>query len=156
MLTSQVSSNCNCNYTIDEFHIFNPDIRSGSLQGFHSTDRTIEGFDYEWVSEITDEDAADFETFSAEFRIPSQPSFGTKRSSFFPRNLSDTQVLDLIGEAYIQSGCRPTGEWRATVFDPVTFFDIPIEGVAVDNFIISAFPSAPQNIFEFNDKRFGN
>ncbi|MGK7935607.1 MAG: EndoU domain-containing protein [Xenococcaceae cyanobacterium] len=147
MLTSQVSSNCNCNYTIDEFHIFNPDIRSGSLQGFHSTDRTIEGFDYEWVRPITDPDAADFETFSAEFRIPSLPSFGTKTSSFFPRNLSDTQVLNLIGEGYIQSGCRPTGDWRATVTNPLTLEPMPIEGAAVNNFIITAFPSAPQNIF---------
>lgn len=137
----------NCNYTIDEFHIFNPDTRSGSLKGFHSTDRTFERQDYFWVRPITDPLAADYETFSAEFGIPNQPQFGTKVSSFFPRKLPDTEVLRLIGNGYIQSGCKPTGEWNAIVINPLTGLQMPLRGYAFNYLITSAHPSVPRNIF---------
>jgi hypothetical protein len=121
-----------CPYEIDDYHIFYPDTRSGSLEGFHSTARTIEGRnagDYYWVTEPPD-DEADYEPFSAEFGIPNQPQWGTKTSSFFPMFLSDTIVLDLIAEAYIKSGCRPSGNWRATVINPLIIQPITITGGA--------------------------
>ena len=138
-----------CNYVIDEFHIFNPDTRSGTLTGFHSTARlrNLEQVAYDWVRPITDIDASNYETFSAEFFVPDRPDLPSKTSSFFPQLLRDTEVLGLIGQGYIKSGCKPTGDWRATVTNPLTGWQMPIEGFAQNYLITSAFPSAPQNIF---------
>jgi hypothetical protein len=131
-----------CKYKIDEFHLFFPDTRSGNLQGFHHVTpegRALEGIHYEWVNEPPEYEA-DYEPFTATFRIPNQPQWGTKTSSFFPMLLSDTQVLGLVGEAYVKSGCKPSGDWRATVTNPLINQSMAIEGGATNYFVKTAFP----------------
>ncbi|MEC4896326.1 MAG: RHS repeat-associated core domain-containing protein, partial [Oscillatoria sp. PMC 1051.18] len=133
-----IEKNRNCPYRIDENHIFYPDTKSGSLEGFHSVARTIEGIDYSWVTEPPDE--MEFEPFFAKFEIPDQPEWGDKNSTFFPTWLRDQEVLNLIGEAYIKSGCRPSDDWEAIVISPITRSPMRIRGGAINYFIKTAFP----------------
>lgn len=127
-----------CPYTIDDFHIFYPDTRRGKLEGFHSTALADPRRDYYWVTPPGPN--SDRNPFSARFGIPGQPQFGTKVSSFFPTNLFENQVLDLIGEAYIKSGCNPTGDWSAVVTNPETTQPMTIAMTTVNYEIRSAFP----------------
>lgn len=130
-----------CKYTIDENHLFYPDTTTipGQISGFHSTARTIEDIDYYWVSP-PDFDA-DFEPFYTEFGIPEKPEFGTKFSTFFPINLTDTGVLELIGEAYVKDGCKPSGFWSAAVTNPLTGQGMGVQGTVQNHHILTAFPS---------------
>ncbi|MEM7758756.1 MAG: FG-GAP-like repeat-containing protein [Cyanobacteria bacterium P01_A01_bin.40] len=130
-----------CKYTIDENHLFYPDTITvpGQISGFHSTARTIEDIDYFWVDPPSFD--ADFEPFNAEFGIPEKPEFGSKFSTFFPMNLTDTGVLELIGEAYIKDGCKPSGFWSAAVINPLTGEGMGIQGTVQNHHILTAFPS---------------
>jgi hypothetical protein len=128
-----------CEFSIDEYHLFHPDTRSGNLQGFHSTARTIETIDYNWESPPDFE--ADFEPFGAYFTIPGQTQFEPKFSTFFPINATDFAVIEAIGEAYIKSGCIPTGVWSASVHNPVTGEAMGIQGTVQNHVILTAFPS---------------
>ncbi|MGB3533789.1 MAG: hypothetical protein WBA13_09760 [Microcoleaceae cyanobacterium] len=127
----------NCNYTIDEDHIFFPSVRVGELSGFHSTARAIETVHYEWVTEPP-ENAYD-EPFTAKSRVPSHPSL-EKVSSFFPIDLDDYGVIDMIGNAYEQK-CIPTGAWDGIGIDPFTGITFRIEGFVKNHHIKSAFLS---------------
>ncbi len=128
-----------CRYRIDEDHIFFPQIRGARITGFHSTARAIEdrnNGDYYWVTNPPDE--AEYEPFRARFGIP-----GTnleRESDFFPIDLSDREVLNLIGEAYVKSGCRATGFWNASVTTPFTGITITIYGEARNHVIETAYP----------------
>jgi RHS repeat-associated protein len=128
-----------CNFSIDEQHLFHPDTRRRKLEGFHSTARTIESIDYNWESPPNFE--ADFEPFGAYFTIPGQTQFEPKFSTFFPINATDFAVIEAIGEAYIKSGCIPTGVWSASVHNPVTGEAMGIQGTVQNHVILTAFPS---------------
>jgi hypothetical protein len=132
-----------CDYTINEHHIFFPETNNGIITGFHSTyraDRSAEREEYYWVKE-PDYPDANYEPFTAAFGIPEQQSLGTKISSFFPLSLDDSEVLNIIGEAYIKSGCPANGTWVESVGNPlIDGVLITIEG-AVRNYVITtAYP----------------
>ncbi|MGD2183420.1 RHS repeat-associated core domain-containing protein [Lusitaniella coriacea] len=133
-----------CRYAIDENHIFKPNVNDyGELTGFHSTYRAdrsaIEV--YHWVTEPPH--SADYLPFSARFTIPN--STLEKTSSFFPLDIEDDGVLEMIGEAYVKGGCIPTGPWTGHGTDPYTGITLPISGHVVGHVIKTAFPAGLPN-----------
>jgi RHS repeat-associated protein len=133
-----------CRYEIDEDHIFYPDTRSGSLEGFHSTAVTEMGYDYEWLDERQIPSTAWTHPYEAVYYLPGNPTV-LKKSSFFPESMNKKDVIEAIGEAYIKSGCKPSGDWDATITLPganvratVTGYVRPIGNI---HFITTAYPS---------------
>jgi RHS repeat-associated protein len=131
----------NCEYSIDEHHLFYPDTRFGGVTGFHSTARTIEGIDYYWITEPPMFEA-DYEPFSARWGIPETQLVKVLPSSFFPMKLTDSQVLKLIGEAYIKGGCPASGAWSGAVINPLIGEPIAIQGTVLGHYIKTVFPAA--------------
>ena len=58
--------------------------------------------------------------------------------------LLDSQVLNIIGEAYVKSGCSAYGIWVASVENPLIKDEkITIEGSVTNHIITTAYPYAP-------------
>jgi RHS repeat-associated protein len=130
-----------CRYAIDEDHIFFPDTRFGGVTGFHSTYRADmsaeETEHYEWVGKEPEWDA-EYEPFYATWKIPNTNL--QKESSFFPIGMDDYMVLDLIGKAYVQDGCKQNGPWSGFVKNPQTGETISIQGTVLNHLIQTAYP----------------
>lgn len=130
-----------CRYTIDEDHIFFPVIYPDRLAGFHSTARAYEGVNYEWVDRPPAN--ADDVPFSARYKVPDNVSI--KRSSFFPMDLPDFSIIDIIGNAYVTGGCVPYGRWTGVGTDPFTGVTLPVEGYVNNHRITTAYPGGLPN-----------
>jgi RHS repeat-associated protein len=130
-----------CKYTIDENHIFYPVVYPDRLAGFHSTARAIEGVNYEWVTQPPSN--ADDYPFSAEYKVLDKEL--TKISSFFPIDLSDFSVLEIIGDAYVKGGCIPYGSWTGVGTDLFTGVTLPVEGYVRNHHITTAYPGGLPN-----------
>ncbi|MBE9178151.1 EndoU domain-containing protein [Oculatella sp. LEGE 06141] len=106
-----------CRYEIDEDHIFYPDTRFGGVTGFHSTALALEGYDFEWLDENQIPSSAWGSPYEATFYLPGNPE-ARKTSSFFPDIMSKDDVIKAIGEAYLKDGCKPNGDWSASIILP--------------------------------------
>ena len=96
------------------------------------------GYDYEWVTQPPPNAA--FEPFVATFSIPDSSLPPKENNSFFPTGWVAQKVKDLIGEAYVISGCRPNSEWNSQVTDEYGI-RIVIQGFAdMNHRILTAFP----------------
>jgi hypothetical protein len=85
---------------------------------------------------------ADYEPFSARWGIPETQLVKVLPSSFFPMKLTDSQVLKLIGEAYIKGGCPASGAWSGAVINPLIGEPIAIQGTVLGHYIKTVFPAA--------------
>jgi RHS repeat-associated protein len=143
-LTGDTAQEKICRYTIDEPHIFSPIIYSDRLAGFHSTDRAVEGVNFEWVTQppSNSEDVA----FSAMYTVPDHLNL-TKVSSFFPLGLPDFIILSIIDNAYKKT-CPPYGRWTAVGTDFETGETLPIEGYVTNHRITTAYPGGLPNTLD--------
>ena len=138
-----------CLFDIDEEHIFYPVVYSNRLSGFHHAasdgSTAIEGIHFEWTT-TTPSNADDF-PFSAEYTIPQNRTL-TKTSSFFPRDLLSSSVLEIISDAYVKT-CVPNGWWTGVGIDSFTSVTFPVEGYAKPNgkinIIKTAYPGGLPN-----------
>ena len=134
-----------CRYVIDEEHIFYPDTRFfGTLTGFHSTAIALEGVDFEWLDENQIPRTAYESPYEATYHMVGNPK-AKKTSSFFPDIMDKKDVLDAIGEAYEKSGCKPNGDWSASIVLPGARTRATIAGsvkpIGDLHFITTAYPS---------------
>jgi Bacterial EndoU nuclease len=144
VLTADTAKEQLCEYTIDEEHIFYPVVYPNRLAGFHSTYRADQSAEevYYWVTEPPAD--ADYMPFSAEYGVPSQQNLD-KSSSFFPIDIDDHGVLEIIGKAYVNGGCPQNAYWNGIGSDSFTGITIRVEGYAENHRIKTAYPFGFEN-----------
>ena len=131
-------------YEIAEDHIFYPDVDDlfGSITGFHSVVRAIEGTHYYWVEPPPI--SAGYDHYRTTFGVPGNAAI--KESSFFPELWNAEDVLRKIREAYDKTNCPSFGYWEASVpIETIPLFEIAIGGHVTISWgtkiITTAFPA---------------